>query len=158
MEWVNEILGSTISTLWTSVVVKWEENPGLLIKGKSWVPLGEYPRYIQHNPTYTTYIWVIMVVFEATWGNILGTPATRQNGTLNTYSISVHVNQPSQTVFPKSPRLWASQLIDWFPLMWTAFTLQELPILNKEVRVKYQRSRWLVNDVTFDRSHGMRVW
>ena len=26
------------------------------IKRKSWVPLGEYPRYI---PTYTTYIWIL---------------------------------------------------------------------------------------------------
>ena len=31
--------------------------PHLLpIKRKSWVPMGEYPRYL---PTYTTYIWVI---------------------------------------------------------------------------------------------------
>ena len=29
---------------------------GKIIKGKSWVPLGEYPRYI---PTYTTYIWAM---------------------------------------------------------------------------------------------------
>jgi len=42
------------------------------IKGKSWVPLGEYPRYI---PTYTTYIWIIQWLYRAIWGNIGGTTA-----------------------------------------------------------------------------------
>ena len=42
------------------------------IKGKSWVPFKEYPRYI---PTYTTYIWIIRWLYRAIWGNIGGTTA-----------------------------------------------------------------------------------
>ena len=45
---------------------------GATLKGKSWVPLGEYPRYI---PTYTTYIWIIQWLYRAIWGNIGGTTA-----------------------------------------------------------------------------------